>query len=179
MIVLYVLQLISYKTVKSQMELALTLSLGTIISILTFSGKMLYGTANLTNSGITTMHSGPSQLLVERCGEIIEDLQQMDHTILITRRSHRLVQTIIDSLNWAKSYDKKCTLKKIIFNGSYSKKFETSHERITRYFYDLVLSVQLTRAFPDVPSPKSSTDVSTGTTIFAPPDFIDKNKKMY
>lgn len=143
------------------MALALPISLGTLgtlITIITLSGQIIYGATNITSEGINSIRCKRSLALVERCSEIVEDLQQMDHHILKTGRSHRLVQTVVNSLNWASKYDNKWLLNKFMFGGRYDKKFYKCHEKLSLYFDDLVLSILLTRVFPDIPSPISSVE---------------------
>lgn len=137
----------------------LPISLGALISILSVSGRLIYGAAEITSNGIGSINSKHSHTLVKRCSEIVEDLQQMDHKILGTGRAQTVVQTVINSLNWAKKYEKKKIIIKIIFSNKYEKKFKDHHEYLTQYFNDLVLSTLLTRTYPDIPSPKISSDL--------------------
>lgn len=145
----------------SIMALALPFSIGlsTIISILVAAGKIVYGTSNIAFEGLNNLKSPDSIRLSERCSEIIEDLQQMDHNILITGRSHRLVQTIVDCLQWSKHYDEKSYIKKIIFSNKYKSKFKKCHSEITLYYHDLVLSVLLIEFFPNEMSIKKSVEI--------------------
>lgn len=140
------------------MALALPFSLGlsTIISILVAAGKVIYGTGNLAFDGITNLKSPDSITLSERCSEIVEDLQQMNHDFLITGRCHRLVQKIVDCVKWAKNYDEKSYVKKIIFSNKYKSKFSKCHQEITLYFHDLVLSILLVELFPNRDNIKNS-----------------------
>lgn len=128
----------------------ITITLGTLVSILVAAGKGGIDIASLTIDGVDGVRSKYSKTLVARCTEIAEDLQQMDHHLLITGRTHRLVKTIVECIKWSKKYDDKCLLKKIIFNNSYKNKFKQHHNEITTYFSDLVLSVLLTGLFPDM-----------------------------
>lgn len=132
------------------LSIPITITLGTLVSILVAAGRGGIDVASLTIDGIDGVKSKYSKTLVDRCSEIAEDLQQMDHHLLITGRTHRLVKTIVDSLKWAQLYEEKCLVKQIIFNSSYKRKFKQFHYDITTYFADLVLSVMLTGLFPDI-----------------------------
>lgn len=127
----------------------ISIGLGTIISLLVAAGKGGIDAASITIDGVDGVKSAQSKVLVERCTEIIEDLQQMDHHLLITGRTHRLVSTIVDALAWASEYDSKWLIKKIFLNRKYQRVFKKKHQEITKYFHDLVLSVLLTGLFPD------------------------------
>jgi hypothetical protein len=130
-------------------SIPITITLGTIISILVAAGRGIYGASSLAKDGFDDVKSGPSKILIERCTEIIEDLQQMDHHLLITGRTQRLIQTIVDCLQWARNYDDKNTMSKIIFSNGNKKKFKKRHAELSINFNDLVLSVLLTGIFPD------------------------------
>lgn len=132
------------------LAIPLSISLGTLISLLVSAGKLAYDGGTIAIDGVEHTKTKSSRCLVQRCSECVEDLQQIDHHILITGRSHRVVQVILDNIKWCSKYDSKCLLKRIVFNGTYRKKFEKCHHELSQYYYDFVLSVLITKLYPDV-----------------------------
>lgn len=125
------------------------MSLGSIISILISSGKMIYNTGSLLAEGVGHVRSGAGKTLVDRCLEIIETLQQVDRKYITTAKTQRLVQAIVNGLNWCSRYEKMLYAKKVIFVKRYKSAFREYHNELSKYYYDLSMSILLTGIFPE------------------------------
>lgn len=139
--------------------MALTIGLGTLVSILVNSGKLLYVSIDLTKNGLDSLKSPLSKYLYDIISDATEDLQQTKHEFLITSRGVRLMNALLQASEWAIEYDKKCTAKKIFFSSKYEKKFQKHHEFIARHFAALVLSNILSKTFKDVLSSSSNEEL--------------------
>lgn len=112
-------------------------TLNTLIKLISTSGHVIHDAYGVTQDGITTMKSSPSRRLVDRCSAISEILQGIDHNILISNMGRKLVQTLVDCIAWAKKYDEKYKISKIIMNKSHKSKFKECHLAITQDFADI------------------------------------------
>lgn len=130
-----------------EFAIPMTISLGTIISILITAGNVIYGTGAIALDGIGNLKSNRCRKLADRCTNIINDLQKIDKCYLITSRCHQLVQTVINCLKWSQKYDKKSKFKRIIFSDRYQLNFIECHEELTKHYNDMVSSLVLIKFF--------------------------------
>lgn len=153
------------------MSLPVTITLGTLISLLGAAGHVIYGTIDFTSSGIDGVNEGNSmsKKLIDRCSEMIKDFEQIDKKILITGRGARIIQEVVCSLDWAQKYDRKMKITKLLFNNSYKKKFMMCHIKLTIYYNELVASKFLTKYFPY----KNEEINENSTDLFHRTGFID------
>lgn len=131
----------------------LTISLGTLISILLTAGKSIYNVGNLLVEGIGHVRSEEGRSLLNRCLSIIETLQNVDKQYITTARTQRLVQTLVNCLNWVKKYESMNAIRKVIFYKDYRETFRGYHTELTKYYYDMSISILLTGIFPNKNDP--------------------------
>ena len=130
--------------------MALSITLGTLISILAAGGRVIYTTYDITTSGIDTVKSKPSNKSLLRCTSIADAIKSIEPKILQSSQAHVVVQNLVSSSEWAKKYDKKCLIKKVFMNNSYKKKFKDNDRDLSRSYMDFVLSLLLVKIFPDL-----------------------------
>jgi len=130
--------------------MALSITLGTLISILTAGGRIIYTTYDITSSGIDNVKSKPSNKSILRCKSIADTIKSIEPKILQSSQAHVVVQNLVTSSEWAKRYDKKCLLKKVFMSNSYKKKFKDNDRDLSRSYMDFVLSLLLVKIFPDL-----------------------------
>lgn len=125
-----------------------TVSLGTVISILISSGKVIYNVGSLLKDGVEHVRSEEGLSLIVRCRSILDTLENVDKKFVTTTKTQVLVQTIVNSLNWANRYEAMSMPRKVLFHKTYKEAFHDYHAELSKYYVDFSMSVLLTGIFP-------------------------------
>jgi hypothetical protein len=129
---------------------------------------------NYTMRNVANMRISSKQVqrLLDKCMETAEDLQQIDAYLLRSHRAHRLINTLVECLQWCYTYQKKYATKRFLCSAGYREHFQRLHRQLTEDFVGFTQSIQLTQPLaeyqkihPEVPVP----DLLTFDVEGAPP----------
>lgn len=157
------------------MVFGIPISLGTIaalVSIVSGAGMVINISYDLANSGIEYLRSNTSIKLTNRCAIIAEILQSVDPGIIVTPVGRKLVQTLVDCIEWSKKYDKKTRIKKIFYYEKYHKRFAEYHNNLTQDLSDIAHSIEIINF-----KPRDSANLNTADPIVAQPSDNNIKKK--
>lgn len=115
----------------------------TLSKILSSAGFTIYNVYDITNDGLESIKCQMSRRLADRSSAIAEILQHCERHILLTNLGRKMVQTLIDSIQWSYRYQKKNKLKKIINNFKYEEKFKWYHDAISQDMSDIAHTMQI------------------------------------
>ena len=89
--------------------------------------------------------SQKSAELIKKCTYIIEDLEQLPTEILSTGRAVDLQKYVYDAICWSKEYEKKSSVKKILFSDAYKSRFEEFYRLIDSSYENFIRSLTLSK----------------------------------
>lgn len=117
------------------------------ISMISSIFSVLYTGLSLTSDSVNNhdFSSQKSAELIRRCTYIIEDLEQLSPEFLATGRGIDLQKYIYDAICWSKEYEKKSSVKKILFSDAYKSRFEEFYRLIDSSYENFIRSLTLSK----------------------------------
>jgi hypothetical protein len=112
-------------------------TLSAVIGLSMAGGNAIYYTHNLISGKEVRLNSRHSILLADRANTIAGILQKVNPDIIVSNFGRRMIQTLVDSLEWAYKYNGKSKIKKVFKSSKYRFIFTTYHKAITRDMGDL------------------------------------------
>lgn len=147
--------------------LPLGMSLSTLVSVIVAGGRAIYTAYDYTNTGVSNVKSSPSSRCLYHCSAITDNLGKIDKKLLQTAHGQKVVQDLVNCIEWSLSYDNKNILSKIFLSSSYMKKFETLNKALFQSYNYFILSNLLLYHFPlnveNYPNPETFTLLSSSS----------------
>lgn len=114
---------------------------------------------NYTMRNVANMRISSKQVqrLMDKCMETAEDLQQIDAYLLRSHRARRLIETLIECLEWCHVYQKKYAATRFLWSAGYRDRFARLHRQLTEDFVGLTQSIQLTQPLVELRRTQTST----------------------
>lgn len=133
---------------KNRMAALVITSLSTISALLNISttaGTAIQFTQRSVSGANERINSRESYRLIERSNSIADTLSHIDHDIIASVIGNRMIQTLIDSIDWSLKYNAKSKIKKVFKYAKYRHIFQVLHDAITRDLADLNGILSLSR----------------------------------